>query len=160
MTNQNLIEADRWLQQARHDLEVARWNAKGKFWSDTCFMSQQASEKALKAFCYAQGERDIVGHALLALVRRCARYDASFRQLEAACKKLDKYYIISRYPNGLPGLIPAEYFDEDEATKAIDQANSILAQVDQKLTLWQPSAKTDEEVGEEDQDEEANQESA
>lgn len=54
MSDQNLEEAQRWLQQARHDLDVARWNATGRFWSDTCFMAQQASEKALKAFCYAQ----------------------------------------------------------------------------------------------------------
>jgi len=157
MTNQNLIEADRWLQQARHDLEVARWNAKGKFWSDTCFMSQQAAEKALKAFCYAQGERDVIGHALLVLVRRCAKYDASFRQLEAECKKLDKYYIISRYPNGLPGLIPAEYFDEGEANTAIQQGDSIIKHVEQKLTLLRSSTEQDDETGKKGQGEEAGQ---
>jgi len=32
---------------------------------------------------------------------------------------LYKYYIISRYPNGLPGLVPSEYFDQDEAKEAM-----------------------------------------
>jgi len=133
MSDQNLDEAQRWLQQARHDLDVARWNAKGRFWSDACFMAQQAAEKALKAFCYAQGERHVVGHALLVLVRRCAKYDASFEGVEPLCKQLDKFYVITRYPNGLPGLIPADYFDESEADESLKAADAILLHVDQAL---------------------------
>jgi len=139
MNDQNLDEAQRWLQQARHDLDVARWNAKGKFWSDACFMAQQASEKALKAFCYAQGERHVVGHALLVLVRRCAKYDSRFEGVEPLCKQLDKYYVITRYPNGLPGLIPADYFDEDEADESLKAADAILLHVDQALAQTRPS---------------------
>jgi HEPN domain-containing protein len=97
-------------------------------------MAQQSGEKALKAFLYAQGERNVVGHALLVLVRRCIRHEASFEELEPLCRKLDKFYVITRYPDGLPGLVPSEYFDEDEANQSLEAANFILQAVGNALT--------------------------
>jgi HEPN domain-containing protein len=35
-------------------------------------------------------------------------------------------YIPTRYPNGLPDMIPAEVFTHGEASQAIDQAQKIL----------------------------------
>jgi HEPN domain-containing protein len=35
---------------------------------------------------------------------------------------LDKYYIPTRYPNGLPGGIPKDAFDKVEAERAVDIA--------------------------------------
>ncbi len=101
--NKNLDEAERWLAQAEADLKVARWDYEGRFWWEVCFKSQQAVEKALKAYCYAQGERAILTHSLLEIARRCAKYDTDFSKYLAVCRKLDKYYIVTRYPNGLPG---------------------------------------------------------
>ncbi len=59
-----------------------------------------------------------MGHLQLELLRKCVKYDKGFKVLERG-KKLDKYYIISRCPNGLLGLVPSEYFDQDEAKEAI-----------------------------------------
>lgn len=133
MRNNNYKEANRWLEQAINDLEVAKWNAKGKFWANVCFMAQQASEKALKGYCYYQGRRNIVGHSLLSLKQLCQKYSGKFRKIEKACKRLDKYYIIARYPNGLPDLIPADYFDKEEADKAIKFAEEIVNLVKREL---------------------------
>jgi HEPN domain-containing protein len=36
------------------------------------------------------------------------------------CK--DKYYIPTRYPEALPGIIPSEAFDKDDAERAISLA--------------------------------------
>lgn len=126
MRNNNQIEYERWLKQAKKDLEVARWSLKGKFYAHSCFMSQQAAEKALKAYCYLKGERSVLGHSLLILMRKCNKYRKDFLNLEKECKSLDKYYIISRYPNGLPALTPADYFDQKEAKKTINQALKII----------------------------------
>ena len=41
----------------------------------------------------------------------------------------DRHYIPTRYPNGLPGGIPAEAFDADDAEKAMRQAQLIIQQV-------------------------------
>lgn len=41
-----MSEADRWLEQARRDLDDARYAAQGKGWNLACFLAQQAAEKA------------------------------------------------------------------------------------------------------------------
>jgi HEPN domain-containing protein len=133
MKDNNYIEGARWLKQAKGDLEVAKWSLKGNFYANTCFMAQQASEKAFKAYCYLKGERAVLSHALLELLRKCGKYDRSFNALEKEAKKLDKYYIISRYPNGLPGLIPSEYFDQDEAEESIRLAEKIIRSVEERF---------------------------
>jgi HEPN domain-containing protein len=48
--------------------------------------------------------------------------------------RLDKYYVITRYPNGLPGATPSEYFDEGEALEAISAAKNIIELVKAKIT--------------------------
>ena len=133
MRDNNQIEGKRWLKQAKDDLKVAKWSLKGEFYANTCFMAQQASEKAFKAFCYLKGERAVLGHSLLEFLRKCAKYDKSFKILEKESKKLDKYYIISRYPNGLPGLVPSEYFDQDEAKEAIRFAEKIVKAAEERF---------------------------
>ena len=40
------------------------------------------------------------------------------------CK--DKYYIPTRYPDTLPGIIPSEAFDKNDAEKAISLAEKII----------------------------------
>lgn len=131
--NNNLKEGRRWLSQAKFDLEVAQWLLEGKFWWEACFKSQQIGEKALKAYLYAQGRRAVLGHALLELGRACGEFDADFHELQPVYRRLDRYYITTRYPNGLPGLVPAEYFEEDEAREAVNLAERIIELVKGKI---------------------------
>jgi HEPN domain-containing protein len=63
------------------------------------------------------------------LARQCAEYDARFEALIGVGGGLDRHYIPTRYPNGLPGGIPAEAFDADDAEKALRQAQLIIQQV-------------------------------
>ncbi|MEW6686086.1 MAG: HEPN domain-containing protein [Candidatus Edwardsbacteria bacterium] len=130
----NLYEAQRWINQAEKDLATAKWDFKGKFYSQVCFMCQQVGEKALKAFCYQKGERNVIGHTVMELARKCCRLDCGFPLLEREARRLDKYYIITRYPNGLPGFIPADYFDEEEAKEALEYAKKILNIVKRKIS--------------------------
>ncbi|MBN1189136.1 MAG: HEPN domain-containing protein [Dehalococcoidales bacterium] len=131
--NNNLNEAQRWLSQAEADLKVARWDFEGEFWWEVCFKCQQAVEKALKSYCYARGDRAILTHSLVEIGRRCLKNEPAFSDHIATFKKLDKYYIVTRYPNGLPGLTPADYFDKDEASQSLDLASRVLDFVKQKL---------------------------
>ena len=131
--NKNLDEAARWLTQAEADLRVARWDYEGKFWWEVCFKCQQAVEKALKGYCYGSGERAVLTHSLLEIGRRCEKHSPGFSKFTPIFSKLDKYYIVARYPNGLPGLTPAEYFDREEASESLARASEILAFVKAKL---------------------------
>ena len=44
--NQNIIEAERWLAQAEHDMASAQWDMKGGFHESACFKMQQSTEKS------------------------------------------------------------------------------------------------------------------
>ncbi len=49
-------------------------------------------------------------------------------------KRLDKLYIPTRYPNGLPDSIPAEVFTEEEACEAIKTARELIKTVSAKAS--------------------------
>lgn len=115
-------EAERWLRQAEVDLGAARRLADG-FSALACFHAQQAAEKALKAILYAAGERVVLGHALAELGERVERVSPEYGRLRSDVAKLDRYYVPTRYPNGLPaGGDPSLAFDEDDAWAAIAEA--------------------------------------
>ncbi len=123
-------EGKRWLQQARQDIDDAQYNQAGSRYHLTCFLAQQAAEKALKAYLYAQGETMVWGHSVADLARQAAAYDDSFEALIGAGGGLDRHYIPTRYPNGLPGGLPAEAFDADDAEKALGRAQRIIRRVE------------------------------
>jgi HEPN domain-containing protein len=56
----------------------------------------------------------------------CKNFDKDSEEVEKASKSLDKYYIPTRYPETLPGIIPSEAFDKDDAQKAISLAEKII----------------------------------
>jgi len=128
-------EAQRWLLQANNDLEFARFSLEGCFYSQTCFIAQQAAEKALKALAYLQGARYVRGHSIRELLEGLLeRYPQLERHREIA-NRLDQYYITPRYPNALPGvtLAPFQVFTQGQAQEALDGADGILREVRQLL---------------------------
>ena len=124
----NRAEFERWMRQAERDLESARSNAKAGFHEWACFISQQAAEKALKAFLYGKGERTVVGHSILALLNRVDRYSPIKKGLKNA-KRLDEVYIPSRYPNGLEEGSPTEFYDHEDAKQCIELAALVISRV-------------------------------
>jgi HEPN domain-containing protein len=56
------------------------------------------------------------------------RYDPDMEEILGS-GGLDKYYIPTRYPNGLPGGVPYEAYDEDDAKKAIGMAARVVEYV-------------------------------
>lgn len=126
-------EAKRWFQQAKRDLEDAVYLKEGQRYNLACFLSQQAAEKAIKAYLYSQGAEFVWGHSVAELINDAIQFDKSFVEVKKEGASLDKYYIPTRYPNGLPGGIPSEAFTEEDAVSAIDKATKIIKFVEEKL---------------------------
>jgi HEPN domain-containing protein len=121
-----LREAERWVRQADVDLGAARRLA-DDFSALACFHAQQAGEKALKAILYASGERVVLGHSLTELGAAVERRTSDYGPLRGEVAKLDRYYVPTRYPNGLPaGGDPSEAFDAEDARSAIRTAERAL----------------------------------
>lgn len=122
----NEAEFTRWFEQAKDDLEAARASRTAGHCEWACFQAQQAAEKALKAYLLLQGKRQFLSHSIQELLREARQIDP---QLEAVSKarRLDEYYIPTRYPNGLPGSIrPHEFYDEEEASECLRLAESVV----------------------------------
>ena len=52
-------EGRRWLAQAENDLAFAALASREGYFAQACFNSQQAAEKALKAFLYSRGAEQV-----------------------------------------------------------------------------------------------------
>jgi HEPN domain-containing protein len=100
-------EGRRWLEQAVEDLRWARDLGERGGHHLACFLAQQVAEKALKAFLYAQGEEIVLGHSVERLCAEAAERDAGFAETRERWATLDGYNEPTRYPNSLPGSIPA-----------------------------------------------------
>jgi len=133
-------EARRWLVQARDEFEDAdELRTRGRFYL-ALFLFQQATEKALKAYLVAELKSTEVlhTHSITDLVGAAVRADPEFERVRAS-KKLDQYYVPTRYPNGLPGGVPSRHYDDPEqAAEAMRLARSVLELVESKLNLQPP----------------------
>lgn len=117
-------EGLRWLRQAGNDLAYAELGVREGFYAQACFHAQQIAEKALKALHYGVlGKRVVYGHSLVHL---CA--DLSLPpDLRDELGVLDQYYIPTRYPNGLPGVLPYEVYTRRQAEGALEVSRRVIA---------------------------------
>ena len=133
MRKDSLSEGQRWLDQAKEDLRWAAHLAEAGGYHLACFLAQQVTEKALKAYLYAQGEEIVIGHSVERLCRTAAGYEAEFDEKARTWSLLDGYYIPTRYPNGLPDGIPADVFTQPAAQGAVGMAREAVEFVDKLL---------------------------
>jgi HEPN domain-containing protein len=136
MTWAHKEESQRWLVQAQDELADAdALRRHGRFYL-ALFHFQQAAEKALKAYLYLtlqSREEVFTTHSLEDLLQKVRAMDRDFRVVKGA-KKLDEYAIRTRYPDSLPGKIPARYFDDpEEAEEAMRHAKQVVELVERKI---------------------------
>ncbi len=126
----NEAEFTRWFEQARDDLSAARDSNKAGHNEWACFQAQQSAEKALKAFLILHGKRQFLSHSVQELLRESQEIDAALKEVSRA-RRLDEYYIATRYPNGLPGSTrPHDFYDDEEAKECLQLAQSVLDAID------------------------------
>jgi HEPN domain-containing protein len=115
-----------WFRQAEADLQHAQHAARDAHYEWACFAAQQSAEKAAKAAHAALGHRargPVVTELLDALRPNAAGVD---EVLLDRARALDKLYIPTRYPNGLAGGAPADFYTRPEAERAIADAEAVL----------------------------------
>ena len=120
------IEARRWLAQAEADLSTAILLRDAGVHYAACFHSQQAAEKALKAVLFARGARRVFGHSVGELAKEVVAVVPALSGLDVLLRALDQYYVATRYPNGLPGGVPAEVFGPEDSARAVRLASSAI----------------------------------
>ena len=141
----NTKEAIRWLRTAEDDLESSVILRKSGKFAHACFHAQQVGEKALKAVWFFL-DADPWGHSIKMLIEGLKQVDLSFyNHLEALIRSgmlLDRFYIPTRYPNGLPDLTPKEAFIDEDAKACIEHADLILKKVKFLLKIQEETEQT------------------
>lgn len=112
-----------WMAQAKYDLKHAENSLKLGDYEWACFAAQQAAEKALKALIESRNGRAL-GHSLTALMEALMIDDI---ELVKTAARLDRFYILTRYPNGFDAGVPRDYFFQDDAERAIEDAERIIS---------------------------------
>jgi len=128
-------ESLRWLTQAKDEFQDADDLRKRNRFYLALFHFQQAAEKALKAYLYLKVKSVEVfyTHSIDDLLEMTFEITPDFKEVNQV-KKLDRYYIPTRYPNGLPGSVPSRYFDDPkEAEEAMELAKSLIGLVEKKI---------------------------
>ena len=116
--------ANDWLHQAEGDLQHAKNARKDGDYDWACFAAQQASEKAVKGVFLAKSGEGW-GHSVTRLLKDLSNVMKISTKLIKAAMNLDKHYIPTRYPNGFDSGAPREYYTDEDAKKAIEDAQSI-----------------------------------
>ena len=116
-----------WFRQAEADLEHARHALRDEHFEWACFATQQAAEKAATAAHAALGQ-EAWGHVVTELLEALQPHEPAVDEaLLDRARALDKLYIPTRYPNGLAGGAPADFYTRAEAQRAISDAEAVLA---------------------------------
>jgi HEPN domain-containing protein len=130
-------EAKRWLTQAKDEFGDAEDLRIRKRFYLALFHFQQSAEKALKAYLYsiAPSEEVFFTHSIYELIHMAQEKDRDFESVKEAAR-LDEYYIPTRYPNGLPGGVPSQFYnDPKEAEEAMKLAKKVIDLVEKKLEM-------------------------
>jgi HEPN domain-containing protein len=135
--SKDAYEAQRWLDTAANELGAARTLAGSGYHAQACFFSQQCAEKAVKAMWYLIGAEPW-GHSVQALIEELPQKE-QIDDVGAVMGKaavLDRYYIPTRYPNGLPDLTPEKTYSAADSKQAIESAGHFLAVAGNWLATW------------------------
>jgi HEPN domain-containing protein len=111
-----------WLRQARDDLLWARDTLAAARYAQACFVAQQVAEKAIRALALKQGHSEARSHSILEIARAMGMNDETAR----IAKRLDQYYISTRYPDAFATGSPFEYFTQEQAEEAVRLASRMV----------------------------------
>jgi len=136
MKKSNKEESMRWFIQSKDEFNDADELRKMERFYLALFHFQQSTEKALKAFLYLKVKSVEIyyTHSITDLLKMAIEIDSEFKNVRSS-KKLDQYYIPTRYPNSLPGGIPSRYYDDPkEAEEAMILAKNVLELVEKRIS--------------------------
>ena len=123
--------AERWLAFAREDLRVAEVVLEEGIYNQVCFHAQQCAEKALKGALVHVGHVPPRTHSITDLLQLLPA--GWFAEREQDIVGLDDYYIPTRYPDALPGMLPNGLPGRADAEEALASARFLLERIEQIL---------------------------
>jgi len=118
---------DQWLAFARQDLRMAELAFAEGIYNQVCFHAQQCAEKAIKGWLEQRGQTPPRTHRMADLLTLLP--SDLMGELNDALGLLDRFYIPTRYPDALPGMLPEGFPGRRDAQEALDVAKQTLERV-------------------------------
>jgi len=128
-------ESERWVVFARQDLRMAELALMEELYNQVCFHCQQCAEKAVKALLAHQGQTPPRTHRLGDLLGLLDPNPLAGLALEV--QLLDRFYIPTRYPDALPGVLPEGLPDAQDAREALDVTRRALESIARSTRPWE-----------------------
>ncbi len=118
------VPHEEWLTKAADDIQFAALGLKEEFYSQVCFLSQQAIEKALKGALVKLGRSYPKSHNLRELAKRVPELNLKGHMEQLTI--IDGYYVPLRYPDAAPGMKASGSPNQTEAAEALTTAKEIF----------------------------------
>jgi len=116
---------EQWLSFAKNDLMTAEVLHREGIWNQVCFHSQQAIEKLLKSAIPC--EKRPRSHKLSELLSLIPPGPFVLSEdNKKRLRRLDRFYIPTRYPDALPGALEEGMPSKSDADEAIQTAKVIF----------------------------------
>lgn len=123
-------EYARWRSEADRALQGARVQANAGLHNWACFAAEQSAQLALKGLLHAVGKGPW-GHDLVSLAALAQDGGISVPgAVVDATRRLGRHYIATRHPDAHAAGPPGPHYGETDARDAIDDAQTIIALVD------------------------------
>jgi HEPN domain-containing protein len=107
---------------------MAEFALEHQIYNQVCFHAQQGVEKALKACLTVAGQLVPRTHLLVDLFNQLpADTQATLLEITPHLAILDQFYIPTRYPDALPGSLPAGLPGREDAEIALMNAQKCYA---------------------------------
>ena len=117
-------DALEWFRKGDEDLKAAKVLYNTGLYGPSCFHSQQAVEKYLKAFLLSRNMEISKTHNLKLLINKCRDVDPSFSELlKRGVHYLTEYAVEVRYP----GIYMPEKGDAEEALRLAEFSRELIA---------------------------------
>lgn len=98
---------------------------RGGFHEWACFAAQQAAEKAVEAV-YARLRGAAWGRSVVELLEGLSERVEVPEEVRDAGRRLDRFYVPARYPNGWESGSPHRSFGEEDADGAVRDPDAVL----------------------------------
>lgn len=124
-------EVKNWIEFAREDLRMAELALNERLYNQVCFHSEQCAEKVLKGIIIHEGRIHPQTHKLADLLNNLS--EGLFQNMRDEIISLDRFYIPTRYPDVLPGILSDGLPTIKDAEEAIKIARQILKGAEEEL---------------------------
>jgi HEPN domain-containing protein len=132
MLERNIKESKRWKDQSEYDFQLAS-NLSDTDYSVSCFLFQQAAEKAIVSYLIHKGTDKVWGSSISDLAEDCLAIDPTFDFLKSYGPILDKYLFSTRYPTFSISGSPFQIFDKSDSEKAKELSSEVIKFCEEKI---------------------------